>query len=227
MHQSIKQWSIADQPREKLLQQGSRSLSEAELLAILMRSGTRNRSALDLAKDLLNQNDHSLASIAKLSIHDLMKIRGIGQTKAVCIAAGLELGRRRAIENPLQKAQITSSLDAYDLLHPRMRDLMQEAFWIILMDRRSKVITMEEIHLGGMSAMVVDPKIIFQKALERRACSVILAHNHPSGAPSPSIEDIRLTEKIKSAGQVIDIKVLDHIIIGDGLYYSFADEGKM
>jgi len=227
MHQSIKQWSSGDQPREKLILQGSKSLSEAELIAILMRVGTRNKSALDVAKELLNHHDNSLAALAKLSVHELMKIKGIGEAKAVTISAALELGRRRSTENAMLKGQITSSLDAYDILHPRMRDLTQEAFWIILLDRRSKVISAEEIHVGGMSAMVVDPKVIFQKALERKACSVILSHNHPSGAPSPSIEDIRLTEKIKSAGSFMDIKLLDHIIIGEGTYYSFADEGKM
>jgi DNA repair protein RadC len=227
MHTSIKHWSSADQPREKLLLSGSKSLSEAELLAILMRNGTRNRSALDVAKELLNKHEHSLAALAKLSIHDLMQIKGIGEAKAVSIAAALELGRRRVTENAMQKEQIVSSRDAYALIHSGMRDLMQEAFWIILLDRRSRMISIEEIHLGGMSAMVVDPKIVFQKALERKACSIILAHNHPSGSPSPSNEDIRLTEKLRTAGTFIDIKVLDHIIIGDGSFYSFADEGKI
>ncbi len=218
---------LADRPREKLMEHGSRALSEAELIAILMRIGTRNKSALDVAKELLAKHDNSLASISKLSVHEMMQIKGIGEAKAVSIIAALELGRRRMTETALQKAQIGSSLDAYDLLHPRMRDLTQEAFWIILLDRRSKVISTEEIHIGGMSAMVVDPKIIFQKALERKASAIILSHNHPSGAPSPSMEDIRLTEKINAAGNFIDIKILDHIIIGEGTYYSFADEGKM
>lgn len=227
MHTSIKHWSSADQPREKLLLSGSKSLSEAELIAILMRNGTRNRSALDVAKELLNKHDHSLAALAKLSIHDLMQIKGIGEAKAVSIAAALELGRRRVTESAMQKGQVVSSRDAYELIHSGMRDLMQEAFWIILLDRRSRLISIEEIHIGGMSSMVVDPKIVFQKALERKACSVILAHNHPSGSPSPSNEDIRLTEKMRTAGSFIDIKVLDHIIIGDGSFYSFADEGKI
>ncbi len=227
MHQSIKQWSASDRPREKLLHLGAKTLSEAELIAILMRIGTRNRTAVDVAKELLNQHENSLSVLAKLTIHELMKIKGIGEAKAVTIAAALELGRRRATENAIQKNQISTSLDAYELIHSGMRDLNQEEFWIILLDRRSKLIAVEEIHIGGMSAMVVDPKIIFQKALERKASSVILSHNHPSGSPSPSIEDIRLTEKVKLAGSYIDIKVLDHIIIGDGAYYSFADEGKM
>ena len=227
MHTSIKHWSSSDQPREKLLLSGSKSLSEAELLAILMRNGTRNRSALDVAKELLTKHDQSLAALAKLSIHDLMQIKGIGEAKAVSIAAALELGRRRVTESAIQKGQVLSSRDAYELIHSGMRDLMQEAFWIILLDRRSRLISIEEIHIGGMASMVVDPKIVFQKALERKACSVILAHNHPSGSPSPSNEDIRLTEKMRTAGSFIDIKVLDHIIIGDGSFYSFADEGKI
>ncbi len=218
---------LADRPREKLMEHGSRSLSEAELIAILMRIGTRNKSALDVAKELLAKHDNSLAAISKLSVHELMQIKGIGEAKAVSITAALELGRRRVTESAVKRGQISSSLDAYELLHPRMRDLTQEAFWIILLDRRSKVISIEEIHVGGMSAMVVDPKIIFQKALERKASSIILSHNHPSGATSPSIEDIRLTEKINAAGNFIDIKILDHIIIGEATYYSFADEGKL
>lgn len=227
MHRSIKQWSVSDQPREKLLHLGAKTLSEAELIAILMRVGTRNRSAVDVAKELMNQHDNSLAAVAKLTVHDLMKIKGIGEAKAVSIAAALELGRRRVTENAMVKNQVSSSLDVYDMIHSRMRDLTREEFWIILLDRRSKVIAIEEIHIGGMSAMVVDPKIIFQKALERKASSVILSHNHPSGSPSPSMEDIRLTEKVKLAGGYIDIKVLDHIIVGEGSYYSFADEGKI
>ena len=227
MHQSIKHWSVSDQPREKLLNLGPKTLSEAELLAILMRVGTRNKSAVDVAKELMHKHENSLSALARLTVHELMNIKGIGEAKAVSIAAALELGRRRVTENAIQKNQIVTSIDVYDLIHPRMRDLTREEFWILLLDRRSKIIAVEEIHIGGMSAMVVDPKIIFQKALERKASSLILSHNHPSGSPSPSMEDIRLTEKVKLAGSYIDIKVLDHIIIGDGSYYSFADEGKM
>ena len=227
MHQSIKHWSVSDQPREKLLNLGPKTLSEAELLAILMRVGTRNKSAVDVAKELMHKHENSLSALARLTVHELMNIKGIGEAKAVSIAAALELGRRRVTENAIQKNQIVTSIDGYDLIHTRMRDLTREEFWILLLDRRSKIIAVEEIHIGGMSAMVVDPKIIFQKALERKASSLILSHNHPSGSPSPSMEDIRLTEKVKLAGSYIDIKVLDHIIIGDGSYYSFADEGKM
>jgi DNA repair protein RadC len=226
-HQSIKHWPVSDQPREKLLHRGPASLSETELIAILMRVGTRNRSALDVAKDLLAQYEYSLATLAKLSVHDLMKIKGIGEAKAVAIAAALELGRRRISEAVQHKRQITSSQDAYELLYPRLRDLSQEMFLVILLDRRAKVISVEEVHIGGMAAMVVDPKVVFQRALERKASSIILSHNHPSGLPSPSQEDIRLTEKMKAAGNFLDISVLDHVIIGEGTYFSFADEGKM
>ena len=192
-----------------------------------MRVGTRNRSAVDIAKELMSKYNHSLSALAKLNVHELMTIKGIGEAKAISIAAALELGRRRSTEEPLQKNQVSSSGDAYDLLQAQMRDLTCEAFWIILLDRRSKIIAIEEIHIGGMSAMVVDPKVIFQRALERKASAVILAHNHPSGSPNPSLEDTRLTEKVKLAGTYIDIKVLDHIIIGEGSYYSFADDGKI
>ena len=227
MSSPMKTWASGDQPREKLIHMGSRSLSNAELLAILLRAGTRNRSALDIAREILQSHNDSLAVVAKLSVHDLMKVKGIGRTKAVSIAAALELGRRRATENTVQKNQVTTSADAYDLLSPNLGDLTQEAFWIILLDRRSHVLAIEEIHRGGMAAMVVDPKIIFQRAFERKACSIILSHNHPSGSPSPSMEDIRLTEKIKAGGNYMDIRILDHIIIGEGEYYSFADEGKL
>ena len=223
----MKQWSSGDQPREKLILMGSAALSDAELLAILLRSGTRNHSALDISREILQLHSNSLAAVAKLSVHELMEFKGVGQTKAVSIAAALELGRRRVTENTVRKKQVTTSSDAYDLLFPKMRDLTQEAFWIILLDRRSHVITLEEIHRGGMAAMIVDPKIIFQRALERKACSIILSHNHPSGSATPSMEDIRLTEKIKAGGHLMDIRVLDHIIIGEGTYYSFADEGKI
>jgi len=214
-------------PRERLIEGGPRSLPDAELLSILVRTGSRGRSAIDLARDLLDRHDNSLAAVARLSVHELMEIKGMGRTKAVTIAAAMELGRRRATEPALRRAQVTASRDAYELLHPSMRDLTQEAFRILLLDRRSRLIAIEEIHLGGMAAMVVDPKIIFRKALERKASALIIAHNHPSGSPAPSTEDIRLTEKVLAAGRLLDLQVLDHLVIGDGVYYSFADEGKM
>lgn len=179
------------------------------------------------AKELLHKTDYTLGAIARLPLTEIQAIKGIGKNKAAAIIAAIELGRRRQTEMAKHKESITSSLDIYNLVHPQLRDLTQEVFVIVLLDRRSRVIKIEQIHVGGMSAMVVDPKVIFQTALQYKASSLILIHNHPSGASSPSMEDMRLTEKVKLAGGYIDIKVLDHVIIGDGAYYSFADEGKI
>lgn len=205
---------------ESIQTYGSKYVSDIELLIAI-------GIPQEAANALMTRCNNQIGEIAKLSIVDLSKFTGITTQKATILQAALEIGRRRQSERPREKAHIESSLSAFDILDPLMRDLTQEAFYIILLDRRIKVIKTECIHLGGMSAMVVDPKVIFQKCLEYRASSVILSHNHPSGAPSPSIEDIRLTEKIKACGSFLDCKVLDHIIIGDGCYYSFADEGKI
>ena len=205
---------------ESIQQYGSKSVADWQLITALGIPEKATRELMSLASGLIG-------NIAKLSITELARIDGITTQKATQLVAALELGRRRQTERAAEKKCITSSLDCYDLLDPRMRDATTEEFHIIHMDRRSKVIAIECIHIGGMSAMVVDPKVIFQQALKYRSCSIILSHNHPSGAPSPSIEDIRITEKLKSCGSFLDVKVLDHIIIGDGSYYSFADEGKM
>lgn len=205
---------------EGIVKYGAKAMSERQLLEIL---GVPEEAA----RELMTKTENSLSALYKMSIQDMTSIKGITTHKASAITAAIEIGRRRYSENAAQRNQITSSLDAYDILRPHMTDETQEVFYILLLDRRSKVLKMEHIHTGGMSAMVVDPKIVFQKALQYRACSIILSHNHPSGAVSPSIEDIRLTEKLKSAGSFLDIKVLDHVIIGEGGYYSFADEGKL
>jgi len=205
---------------EAVTKYGNKGLSEWQLLTCM---GIPEASA----KELLNKVGHQLGELAKLSISEVAKVKGIGRNRAAGVIAAMELGRRRQMENGTNKGQITSSADCYEILHPQMRDLNQEAFFVMFLDRRSKLICVDMIHLGGMNAMVVDPKVIFQKALEYKASSIILSHNHPSGASSPSNEDIRLTEKVKQGGNVLDIKVLDHLIIGDGNYYSFADEGKM
>lgn len=200
---------------------GAKSVAEWQLLTVLGIPETASR-------ELLAKAENSLSQLAKLTIQEISQIKGIGMSKASAIVAAIELGRRRQTEPArTDKKQITQSSCIYELVHPMLRDYTQEAFWIVLLDRRSRVIKTYEIHVGGLSAMVVDPKVIFHKALQNLASSVILIHNHPSGSPSPSTEDIRLTEKIKLAGTYIDIKVLDHIIIGDGCYYSFADEGKI
>lgn len=206
--------------RETMSNYGSKALSEVQLLEVL---GVPNVAA----RELMIRADHMLAAIAKMSLTEIAEVKGIGLAKAQAITAAIEIGRRRQTENVAFKKCIASSCDAYEIVQAQMRDLNHEEFWVIYCDRRSKVIKTVCVHIGGMSAMVVDPKCVFQKALELKASSMILVHNHPSGSPSPSIEDIRLTEKMKAAGNVIDIKVLDHIIIGDGEYYSFADEGKL
>lgn len=205
---------------EELAHYGARTTSEVNLLTCI---GVPESAA----KELLRKADHSLAQIAKMTITEIAGIKGIGVCKASAIVASIEIGRRRQTESAITKNMITSSLDAYNLLHANMRDLNHEEFWVIYLDRRSKVIKIDQIHVGGQSSMVVDPKIVFRKALEYKAATIILSHNHPTGAPSPSIEDVRLTEKMKMAGSYIDIKVIDHIVIGDGAYYSFADEGKI
>lgn len=205
---------------ESIQTYGSKSVADWQLITALGIPEKATRELMQLACGLIG-------NIAKMSIIELARIDGITTQKATMLQAALELGRRRQSEPAQEKKFISSSLDCYDHLIVRMRDALTEEFHIIHMDRRSKIIAIECIHIGGMSAMVVDPKIIFQQALKYRSCSIILSHNHPSGAPSPSIEDIRLTEKIKQCGSFLDIKVLDHIIIGDGSYYSFADEGKM
>ena len=205
---------------EQLAQYGAKGIAEFTLFECV---GIPEYAA----KELLSKADHSLGNIAKMPLTEIAGIKGIGLARAAAIAATLEIGRRRATESAITKNHITSSLDCYELLHAHMRDLTEEHFVVIFLDRRSKVIKIETVFMGGMSAMTVDPKVVFQKSLQYRSSSIILSHNHPSGAAQPSIEDIRLTEKMKLAGQYIDIKVLDHIIIGDGSYYSFADEGKI
>lgn len=205
---------------EAMTTYGAKGLYEWQLLTALGIPETA-------AKQLMGIADNVLGNIAKMSVNDISGIKGIGTNKAAAIIAAIELGRRRQVEDRPIKKHISSSADIYSMVHANMRDLIQEEFWIILLDRRSYMLKTLTIHVGGMAAMVVDPKIIFQKALEYKASSVILIHNHPSGGSTPSNEDIRLTEKVKQAGIFLDIKVLDHVIIGEGNYYSFADEGKI
>lgn len=195
-----------------------RSLTDSDLLSVITGS---------VVNDFMAKYGNSLGEIAKLSVSDMTRMPGMGRHKAYKIAAAFELGRRRSTEKAMDKNHISTSLDIYDIFHPQLRDLTHEEFWVMFLNRRSYVIAVERLHIGGQSSMVVDPKIVFRKALEHKASSIILCHNHPAGLPSPSMEDIRLTERVKQAGGFIDIKVLDHIIIGDGSYFSFADEGKM
>ena len=224
---TIKRWAEEDRPREKLLLKGKSSLSEAELIAILIGSGNTEQTAVELSQHILSQCEHNLANLARLSVKDLQKFKGIGEAKAISIVAALELGRRRKESEPSKKVKITSSDDAFQLLHGDMMDLNHEEFWLLLLKRNNEVIKKEMLSRGGVSGTVVDAKIIFKRALEETASGLILAHNHPSGNLKPSQEDINLTKRLKEAGRSLDISVLDHLIITDHTFFSFADEGLL
>lgn len=223
----IKSWAKDDRPREKMLLKGAQVLSDAELLAILISSGTREKSALDLAKELLSGSSHNLSALGRLGVRDFMKIKGIGEARAIAIAAAMELGRRRQSGNILEKPAIRSSRDAADIVKPLLADYKHEVFAILLLNRAHKVNHFEIISSGGMTGTIADPKIIMKKALEQDAVSIILSHNHPSGNFNPSQADKALTEKISKAALLLDMKVLDHIIVSEEGYFSFADEGLM
>lgn len=220
---SIKDWSEDDQPREKLLYKGSSSLSDAELIAILLGNGTVGVSAVQLSRNVMQDANQSLQQLGKKTLKELMKHKGIGQAKAITIAAAMELGRRRAMEMPDRIVKITCSHDVFKVLQPLMGELGHEEFWILLMDNNHKVLEKHQISKGGITATHVDSRLLFKKAIEAGAVAVILAHNHPSGTLKPSRADRDITTKIIAAGETLDIKVLDHIIITQQDYYSFAD----
>ncbi len=225
--QSIKFWAEDDRPREKLLLKGKNALSDAELIAILLRSGDRKKSAVDLAKDILNTASNNLIELSKFRVDELLKFNGIGEAKALSIIAALELGRRRRGAEVLQKEKISSSKDVFDLFQSIMEDYKYESFWILLLNRANKIIKKIQISDGGVSGTVADPKRIFKLSLENNSSGIILCHNHPSGNIKPSEADIKLTKKIKEGGELLDINVLDHIIIGDENYFSFADQNML
>lgn len=224
---TIKSWAEEDRPREKLLSKGRHVLTEAELIAILIGSGTKNESAVDLSKRILSQFGNNLNELAKLSVNDLTKFKGIGEAKAISIVAALELGRRRQGTETSKRDRITSSKDIFRILHPQFLDLPHEEFHVLLLNRSNSVIRKEFVSRGGVSGTVVDPKIIFKIALEHLASSIVLCHNHPSGNLRPSEQDISLTKKLKEAGNLLEIPILDHLILSDTGYFSFADEGMM
>ncbi len=224
---SIKEWSKDDRPREKLLYSGAENLSHSELLAILIRNGTRQQSAVELARELLKLAKDNLVELGKLSIAEMTRVRGIGTTKAVQIAAALELGRRRQNQQPLQKLAITSSRDIATYLQVKLKDLRREVFGVLYLNRANKINHFEIVSEGGITGTVADPRVILRKALESDAVNLILCHNHPSGSLRPSRADELLTEKIREAASFLDIKVIDHIIVSDDGYYSFADEGLL
>jgi DNA repair protein RadC len=223
----IREWAEDDRPREKLLLKGRQSLSDAELIAILMGSGSRNESAVDLAKRILKESSDNLVELSKLSVPELMKFKGVGEAKAISIIAALELGKRRRGAEALEKKKITCSKDVFEYFSSIIEGSKYELFYVLLLNRANKIIRDVQISEGGIAGTVADPKKIFKLALDYNASSIILCHNHPSGNIKPSADDISLTKKIKGAGEMLDISVLDHIILGDEKYYSFADENEM
>ena len=222
---SIKKWATDDRPREKLLTKGVQSLSDSELLGILLGSGTRDVSAVELGRRLLSLSENSLSELGRKTIPDLIKIKGIGQAKAISIVAALELGRRRNQADIPDKTQITSSREVYNYIQPVIADLAHEEFWVIYLNRSNRVIQPYKCSQGGISGTVIDIRLILKKALELLASSIIIAHNHPSGNLSPSDHDKQITQKLKQAASQMDINLLDHIIVAEKGYYSFSDEG--
>ncbi|GGB71363.1 DNA repair protein RadC [Flavobacterium suaedae] len=222
---SIKHWAEDDKPREKLMLKGKAALSDAELIAILIGSGSRNESAVDLSKRILASVDNNLTALGKLSLQQLMQFKGIGEAKAITIAAAMELGRRRRDEEGPDLKQITSSRTAFEVMHPIIGELLHEEFWVIFLNNSNKIVYKSQLSKGGITGTVVDVRIVYKMALEHNAVAVILAHNHPSGTLKPSEQDKQITQQLKVAGHALDIKVLDHLIITEKSYYSFVDEG--
>ncbi len=222
---SIKEWAVEDRPREKMLVNGVRALSEAELIAILIGSGNADESAVELSRRILASVTNNLHELGRKTISDLQKFKGIGEAKAITIMAALELGRRRKDSEPTERPKINSSADAANIFKPLLSDLPHEEFWVLLLNRNNLVIDKMIISRGGITGTVIDVRIIMKMALECLACSIILCHNHPSGNLIPSEADKEITRKIKDAGKLFDISVLDHVIVGNNSYFSFADEG--
>lgn len=223
----ISQWAEDDRPREKMIKNGKSVLSDAELIAILLRSGSRDKSAVELARSMLQKCENNLITLSKLGVDDLTRFKGVGEAKALSIVAALELGLRRRHAEVPEKQVIVTSKDAFELFYPYLTDSHYEEFWVLFLNRANRRLSVLNISEGGQAGTVADPKKIFKLALEQNAASMILCHNHPSGNLKPSEADIKLTRKLKDAGQMLDMPVLDHLIIGDEKYYSFADEGML
>ncbi|SHG28518.1 DNA repair protein RadC [Flavobacterium segetis] len=221
----ITNWSEEDKPREKLMLKGKSILSDGELIAILIGSGSRNESAVDLSKRILASVDHNLNALGKVSLSQLMQFKGIGEAKAISIIAALELGRRRRTEDVVELKKVTSSKIIFEIMQPIIGELPHEEFWIIYLNNSNKVISKSQLSKGGMTGTLVDVRLVFKTALEMGATGLILCHNHPSGTLVPSDADKQITRKLKIAGDSLEIKVLDHVIITETSYYSFVDEG--
>lgn len=222
---TITEWAEEDRPREKLMNLGRHNLTDAELIGILLGSGNTEQNAVELARDILISVKNNLNELALLTVSDLTKFRGIGEAKAITIVSALELGRRRKESEVLKKPKITCSNDAYTQLKGELLDLAHEEFWILCLNQANTVIAKKRISTGGVAGTVVDAKVVFRSALDTKAVSLILAHNHPSGNLNPSQQDLSLTKKLKEAGETLDLRILDHLIFTNASYYSFADEG--
>jgi DNA repair protein RadC len=224
---SIKQWAEDDRPREKLMLKGKAALSDAELVAILISSGNNEESAVSLSQRILEGVQNNLLELSKLSVNDLKKYKGIGEAKALSIIAAMELGRRRQRGTAMEKPIIRTSTHAYDYIQASLSDLAHEEFMVLYLSKSLKVISHDTLSRGGVSGTVADIKIILKSALEKLASYIIVAHNHPSGNIKPSHQDIEMTKKLKTACDIVEIKLYDHLIIGDNSYYSFSDEGML
>lgn len=225
MSLKITDWAVEDRPREKMIRTGTSALSDAELLGILISSGTKNKSAIDLGRELLARVNNNLNALGKLTIADLTRVHGIGNARAVTIAAALELGRRRKLAEVPDMIQIKCSKDVADIFQPILADLFYEEFWLLFLNRSNRVIDRMKLSQGGISGTVTDVRLVMKKAIEYLASGIVVCHNHPSGNLNPSESDSNITRKIKEAGNLLDIQLLDHLIISDKDYYSFADNG--
>jgi len=224
---SINQWAEFDRPREKMMNLGSESLSDAELLAILIGSGNREENAVELMRRLLSQCDNNLNILAKWEMNDFARFKGLGPAKSISIMAALELGRRRKDIPAIKKNKITSPIDVYQIFSPLLADLPHEEFWILLLSQAGYVIDKIKISSGGIDGTYADVRIILREAILRRATQLAVVHNHPSGNPRPSSQDIKLTQSIRKASEMMNIRMFDHVIVCDSKYYSFADEGTL
>lgn len=223
----IKEWKDDDKPREKLVLKGKNALSDAELLAILIGTGNTEDNAVTLSQKILGGVDNNLQGLGRLGLNELTKYKGIGQAKALTIITALELGRRRRFEEAQSNRKINGSSEVFEIMQPILGELPHEEFWILYLNNANKVLARERISTGGITGTLVDTRLIFKKGLEVMATALILCHNHPSGALKPSDSDLQLTRKIKEAGTILDIRILDHLIITESSFYSFADEGKL
>ncbi|MFY8188865.1 MAG: RadC family protein [Flavobacterium sp.] len=221
----ISQWAEDDKPREKLMLKGKIALSDAELIAILIGSGSRNESAVELSKRILASSNNNLSALGKFSIEQLMQFKGIGEAKAITIVAAMELGRRRRSEEAKVLTKVNSSKVVFDLMQPLIGELLHEEFWVLCLNNSNKITHKFQLSKGGMTATVVDMRLMFKTLLEQNATALILVHNHPSGAVKPSEADIKITERIKVAAKQLEFSLLDHLIVSEHTYFSFADEG--